>query len=149
MGFEFSFQTQTFDVCYIFSHTLSHKKRKRPRLIRILSQEQTRDGTRLSCCSECGKKEEEEEENYRLAQYHSGSFIQIGKCSCDGVVVQVVSPTNLCLAASNTVCDHAQLSLSSSPSCFAMFHIWKGKQTSSVIPPLFASGPTSHVLTPT
>lgn len=30
------------------------------------------------------------EENYRPAQDHSGNFIQIGKCSCNGVVVQVV-----------------------------------------------------------
>lgn len=36
------------------------------------------------------------EENCRLAQYHSGSFSQIGKCSCNGVVVQVVSATNMC-----------------------------------------------------
>lgn len=56
VGFEFSFQTQTFDVCYIFSHTRSHKERKWLRLIRILSHKETRDGIRWTCCCEIRRK---------------------------------------------------------------------------------------------
>lgn len=68
---------------------------------------------------------------------------------------QVVSHRNLCLVALSTVCGHARLVLLLSPAPLhaSYFHPSsahfksKGKQTSNVIPLLFARKPTTQVLT--
>lgn len=109
VGFEFSFQTQTFDVCYIFSHKLSHKEGKWPRLIRILSQEETRDRMWQTCCCEIRIKLQTG--SVSQWQFHPDMKVQLRWSCIAGCQSHKHVP--YCF---NTVCDYVHLSPSSPPS---------------------------------